>query len=105
MILQPIVENSLKHGLSGKVGGGQLTIHGYRHKGHVILEVVDNGTGMSQERLAQATDRGIGLRNVNERLRVIYGATCQIRLHSIAGEGTSVRLEIPELAVPERASA
>ena len=47
MILQPIVENSLKHGLSGKVGGGQLTIHGYRHKGHVILEVVDNGTGMS----------------------------------------------------------
>jgi two-component system LytT family sensor kinase len=105
MILQPIVENSLKHGLSGKVGTGQLTIHGYRHKGHVILEVVDNGTGMSAERLAQATDRGIGLRNVNERLRVIYGATCQIRLHSIAGEGTSVRLEIPELAVPERASA
>jgi hypothetical protein len=36
---------------------------------------------------------------------VIYGATCQLRLHSVTGEGTSVRLEIPELAVPERVSA
>lgn len=105
MILQPIVENCLKHGLSNKVGGGQLTIHGHRRPGLVILEVVDNGMGMSPDRLAQATDRGIGLRNVNERLRVIYGATCQLRLHSIAGEGTSVRAEIPELVMPERVSA
>jgi two-component system LytT family sensor kinase len=105
MILQPIVENCLKHGLFGKVGGGELSIHGYRQRGHVLLEVVDNGAGMTADRLATAMERGIGLRNVNERLRVIYGATCQLRLHSIAGEGTSVRLEIPELVIPERVSA
>ena len=47
-------------------------------------------------------DHGIGLRNVNERLRVIYGASCQLHLHSVPGEGTSVRLEIPDMAAPER---
>jgi two-component system, LytTR family, sensor kinase len=105
MILQPLVENSLKHGLSGKVGGGELTIRGHRRLDHVILEVVDNGMGMPPDRLAKAMEKGIGLRNVNERLRVIYGATCQVRLQSIAGEGTSVRLEIPELVIPDRVSA
>ena len=50
-------------------------------------------------------DHGIGLRNVNERLRVIYGASCQLRMHSVAGVGTSVSLEIPVLAGAERISA
>jgi len=70
-----------------------------------VLEVIDNGMGMSDDRLAMVTEHGIGLRNVNERLRVIYGASCQLKLHSVAGEGTSVRLEIPELVVPERVPA
>jgi two-component system LytT family sensor kinase len=105
MILQPLVENCLKHGLSNKVGGGQLIIRSTRRQDLVILEVIDNGMGMSDDRLALVTEHGIGLRNVNERLRVIYGATCQLKLHSVAGEGTSVRLEIPELVVPERVPA
>jgi two-component system LytT family sensor kinase len=105
MILQPLVENSLKHGLQPKVGGGQLLIRSTRRQSYVILEVIDNGLGMNDDRLAVATESGIGLRNVNERLRVIYGAGCQLKLQSVAGQGTSVRLEIPELVVPQRVPA
>ena len=57
------------------------------------------------DRLGESPGRGIGLRNVNERLRVIYGATCQLRLQSVRGQGTSVRLDIPDLVVAERISA
>jgi two-component system sensor histidine kinase YesM len=71
----------------------------------VVIEVVDNGVGIPADRLAGVMDHGIGLRNVNERLRVIYGASCQLRLHSVAGVGTSVRLEVPDMAAPERISA
>jgi two-component system LytT family sensor kinase len=105
MILQPLVENSLKHGLQPKVGGGRLLIRSMRWQSYVILEVIDNGMGMTDDRLAQAAEAGIGLRNVNERLRVIYGASCQLKLQSVPGQGTSVRLEIPELVVPQSVPA
>ena len=75
MILQPLVENCIKHGLSRKVGGG--THHHLRASAATsgaIIEVEDDGLGMSDERLDTALSDGIGLSNVNERLRVIYGA-------------------------------
>jgi two-component system, LytTR family, sensor kinase len=105
LILQPLVENSIKHGLSPKVGGGRITITSRLTNGHVIIEVVDDGLGMSGERLEHALGGGIGLSNVNERLRTIYGAHCQLKLKSSPGQGTSVSLEIPELAIPERVTA
>ncbi len=105
MILQPLVENSLKHGLSGRVGEACLTIRSARARGHAVIEVLDNGSGMTEERLGSALTGGIGLRNVNERLKVIYGANYQLTLQSIPGEGTCARLEIPELVVQERVTA
>jgi two-component system LytT family sensor kinase len=105
MILQPLVENSIKHGLARKVGEGRITIVARHRAGHAVIEVIDNGVGMPTDRVASATDHGIGLRNVNERLRVIYGANYALQLHSTAGEGTIARMEIPELVVSERASA
>src|SRR5205823_13341264 len=68
MILQPLVENSIKHGLSRKVGGGRITIKTVARDGSVIIEVHDDGLGMTEERLGQALGDGIGLRNVDERL-------------------------------------
>ncbi len=64
-------------------------------------------TASGCRRRAWRTDSegGIGLRNVNERLRVIYGANYQLRLNSAPGEGTTARVEIPELVVHERATA
>ncbi len=108
MLLQPIVENSIKHGLANKVGEGRITIHTSRRAGHAVIEIVDNGVGMPIERTHRGDgerDHGIGLRNVNERLRVIYGANYQLRMQSTPGQGTLARIEIPELIVSERLPA
>src|SRR5215468_4229034 len=105
MLLQPLVENSIKHGLSRKVGGGRITIRSHMHNGQAIIEVIDDGLGMSEERLEHAFGGGIGLSNVNERLRTIYGAGCTLKLTSEPGQGTSVSVEIPELTIPERVIA
>jgi len=105
MILQPLVENSIKHGLASKVGGGRITIKTLVRDGHTVIEVHDDGLGMSEERLGHALGDGIGLSNVNERLRTIYGANYRVKLRSVPGEGTCASVEIPELAVPERVTA
>jgi two-component system LytT family sensor kinase len=105
MLLQPLVENSIKHGLSRKVGGGRITIRTARRGSRVLIEVLDDGLGMSEQALEDAFAGGIGLSNVNERLRTIYGAACGLNLTSVPGLGTSVTVEIPEVIVPERVSA
>ncbi|MGH9411863.1 MAG: histidine kinase [Vicinamibacterales bacterium] len=105
MMLQPLVENSIKHGLSQKMGEGRITIRSLREPGHAIIDVIDNGTGIPSGDARRVKGTGIGLRNVNERLRVIYGANYQLQLDSVPGEGTCARVVIPELAGPERALA
>jgi two-component system LytT family sensor kinase len=105
MLLQPLIENSIKHGLSRKVGGGRIVIRSLMKDGHAIIEVHDDGLGMSGERLEHALNGGIGLSNVNERLRTIYGSSYQLKLTSIPGQGTCARVEIPELTIPERVTA
>jgi two-component system LytT family sensor kinase len=105
MILQPLVENSIKHGLSRKVGGGRITIKTLVRDSHTIIEVHDDGLGMTEERLEHALGDGIGLSNVDERLRVIYGANYHLKLTSVPGEGTCASIEIPELALPARVTA
>jgi two-component system, LytTR family, sensor kinase len=105
MLLQPLVENSIKHGLARKVGGGRITIKAAVRDRHTIIEVHDDGLGMSEDRLEHALGGGIGLSNVNERLRTIYGANCTLKLTSIPGAGTCASVEIPEMIVPERVTA
>ncbi len=105
MILQPLVENSIKHGLSPKVGGGRITIKTALRNGLAVIEVHDDGLGMSEEQLEHPFAVGIGLNNVNERLRTIYGASCQLKLTSTTGKGTVASVEIPLLVVPERITA
>ena len=106
MLLQPIVENSIKHGLSPKIGEGRITIRSVRENGHAVIDIIDNGVGVDLAHAQRGKrDGGIGLRNVNERLRVIYGANYQLHLDSVPGEGTCARIVIPELVVPARISA
>jgi len=105
MILQPLVENSIKHGLSRKVGDGCITIRSHRESGHTVIEVIDDGQGLPEEGLDYAMRGGIGLRNVNERLQVIYGKNYRLKLDSQPGQGTRARVEIPELLVQERVTA
>ncbi len=98
MILQPLVENSIKHGISPKVGGGSITIRSWRENGHTKIEVEDDGLGMTAEELNNALHGGIGLSNVNERLKVIYGSNYTLSLRSTVGMGTCATMEIPEVA-------
>ena len=105
MILQPLVENSIKHGFSRKVGGGRIVIRSVRQNGHAIIEVEDDGLGMTEDRLDTALTDGIGLSNVNERLSVIYGATYRVRITSVPNLGTIIRLEIPDMVSAERITA
>jgi two-component system LytT family sensor kinase len=85
MILQPLVENCVKHGFSRKVGGGRIVIRSRLDNGLAVIEVDDDGAGMSEERLSTALGEGIGLSNVNERLRVIYGEGYGLKLTSRPG--------------------
>jgi len=103
MLLQPLVENSIKHGLAPKIGEGRITIRSVRERGHAIIDVIDNGVGVSAH--GERARSGIGLRNVNERLRVIYGANYELQLDSVPGQGTCARVVIPELLVPARITA
>ncbi len=98
MVLQPLVENSLRHGLSNKVEGGTIWVRASLREGRLRLEVEDNGVGISEEVLARLLDRGgIGISNVNERLRTIFGSDYRMLIDSRPGEGTRVFIEIPEL--------
>jgi two-component system, LytTR family, sensor kinase len=105
MILQPLVENSIKHGLSRKLGAGTITIRSHRDNGRAIIEVADDGMGFVLDRLDQPMSSGIGLANVRERLRVIYGASYQLRLDSEPGKGTRAQIEIPEMVAGEQITA
>jgi two-component system LytT family sensor kinase len=105
MILQPLVENSIKHGLARKMGPGSIVIRSWRENGRAIIEVQDDGMGFLLERLDTPMSSGIGLANVRERLRVIYGATYQLTLASQPGKGTTARIEVPELLEAEQITA
>jgi two-component system LytT family sensor kinase len=105
MILQPLVENSIKHGLARKVGTGSITIRSRRENGRVFIEVEDDGMGFMLDRLNEPMSSGIGLANVRERLRVIYGAAYQLKLTSEPGKGTSAQIEVPELLAREQVTA
>lgn len=105
MLLQPLIENSIKHGISPKVGGGRVTIRSFLEGPHAVIAVEDNGLGMTPDRLAVAMTDGIGLSNVDERLRVVYGSDASLRLTSEPGRGTVARIEVPVTPPQERAVA
>ena len=105
MMLQPLVENCIKHGLSQKLGEGRITIRSLRETQHAIIDIIDNGLGIPAGDAGRVKGTGIGLRNVNERLRVIYGANYQLQLDSVPGQGTCARIVIPHIAAQARGIA
>jgi two-component system LytT family sensor kinase len=90
MVLQPLVENAIRHGLSQRVGGGTVTIRTEYGVESLKIEIEDDGEGFEERR-----SEGIGLANVRERLKVAYGPAGRFDIRSAPGEGTKVTLEIP----------
>jgi len=103
MLLQPIVENSLKHGLAPKVEGGRIYLRTSNSNGRLHIEIEDNGVGISEEKMPHVYVEGIGLSNVRERLRVLYGADFNLDIDSHEGQGTRIKIDVPELVpvIPE----
>jgi two-component system LytT family sensor kinase len=97
LILQPLVENALKHGLATKRGDNQLTIRAGRVAGALSLSVEDNGVGISAAADVAQRDgaSGVGLRNIRERLRTIYGSRASLVLENIAQGGSRALVIIP----------
>lgn len=117
LTLQPIVENAIHHGLEPQIGPGTITIRGFQTEDKVILQIQDDGVGMSPERLAELRDKlfrpdlnqplphagesgsrhgaGIALKNVHQRLQLLFGTGYGLEIVSAAGVGTQVELCVP----------
>jgi two-component system LytT family sensor kinase len=96
MLLQPLVENSIRHGLASKVDGGTIRVRSQMAGGRLQIMVEDDGVGIPEAKLATLFDHGIGVNNVNERLKVLFGAEYRMWIDSRVGEGTSTGIELPE---------
>ncbi len=97
MLLQPWVENCIKHGLASKVEGGSILLRASSAGGRLRLVIEDDGVGIPEAEMAHMLDRGIGVSNVNERLKVLFGADHQMRIDSKPGQRTRIEIEMPEL--------
>jgi len=96
MILQPIVENAIKHGLAPKVDGGSITLRSSLRGEHILIEVEDDGVGVTPD--APTAQSGIGMANVAERLTVLYGDAAKLSIGERGGAGgTRVSLDFPVL--------
>ncbi len=95
LILQPLVENAVKHGLSRKIGVGTVSIDAQVDGETLTLTVGDDGLGMGSAVLDDVYDRGVGLRNLRERMERLYGPAHLPEIHSAPGSGTVVRLRLP----------
>ena len=91
LILQPLVENALRHGIGPREGPGELRIAAWRDNGHLVLEVSDDGVGY--DRACAGT--GVGLANTRERLAQLYGDRQRFEIGRGAAGGTVARVEIP----------
>lgn len=104
MLLQPLVENCIKHGISGKVDGGAITLRTRSHDGRLAIEVEDDGVGIPEAELSNIQNKGIGVKNVRERLQVLYSHDYRMLIDSEPGRGTRIEIEVP-MAEPRMAAA
>ncbi|GEM03089.1 hypothetical protein HMI01_00770 [Halolactibacillus miurensis] len=98
LVLQTLVENALKHGILKQGNGGMITISGKRYASHYRLEVIDNGVGISSDKLKEILrneidEKHIGLANTNMRLKKLCQQ--QLNIQSIEGKGTTITIDLP----------
>jgi sensor histidine kinase YesM len=99
MLLQPVVENAIKHGLEPKVEGGTVSVVARRDGDHVVLTVADTGLGFSEQRNSNST--GLGLANLRARLATLFGTRATLTIEDNVPEGTRVTIALPVPATPK----
>jgi two-component system LytT family sensor kinase len=97
ILLQPLIENSIKHGLEPRIEGGTITLRSRIEEGRLHIEVADDGVGISTRPASavRRTGAGIGMKNVQERLDVLYGNQASFKVVSSPGRGTLVSIDLP----------
>ena len=105
MLLQPLVENALYHGIKNKRGGGCILIRGYEDRNGLVFEIEDNGIGMDAETIKRVLSgtqkptadffRQVGINNVNQRIRYDCGPEYGISIESVPGEYTCMHITLP----------
>jgi two-component system LytT family sensor kinase len=97
ILLQPLIENSIKHGLEPRIRGGTVTLRSRLNGDRVTIEVADDGVGMGNRQPSglRRSGAGIGMKNVQERLDVLFGNSASFSMVSNPGRGTLVTIEIP----------
>lgn len=101
--LQPIIENALYHGINGLVDEGKIVISVSDEGDDILFAVEDNGNGMEPEQVESILKKersdhsGIGIKNVNDRLKIYFGARYGITIHSVPDEGTRVEIRMPKV--------
>lgn len=100
ILLQPLIENSIKHGLEPRIHGGTVTLRSQLEGDRVRIEVADDGVGIGNrpESALKREGAGIGMKNVQERLEVLYGNQARFNVVSSPGRGTLVSIELPAKA-------
>lgn len=112
LVVQPLVENAIYHGMDGMYGDGKITICAYLKEGDLYISVKDNGMGMKREQLDALLDysqevktakgNGLGVRNVHERIRLYFGEDYGLTITSELDVGTEVLIHLPKVEYKER---
>ncbi len=99
-MLQPIIENAIKHGILLRASGGSVFVKADYYKEEVLFSIEDTGVGMNEEKLNQVINKwpGIGLKNVNDRLKLLYGEDHGLKIITALDKGTKVKFLIPKEA-------
>ena len=107
LIVQPIVENAIYHGMEGMYGDGEILISAYEEENDFFISVKDNGMGMKPEQAEALLDyakevqtgkgNGLGVRNVHERIQLYFGRQYGVTIHSVIDEGTEVLMHLPKV--------
>ena len=113
LVLQPLIENAIYHGLKYKEGKGLLIVRGYREGENAVIQIRDNGAGMDEQTLAHIFEKhkvnyrsnGVGVYNVQKRLQLYYGMDYGITYSSRQGEGTTASIVIPMNMIPMKQEA
>ena len=105
LIIQPIVENCIYHGIKPKRGKGHILVRACREENHLMIRVTDDGVGMNEETRSKIlspqgivtnnSGSGVGIRNVNERIKLRFGESYGLTYESRLGEGTTVTVRLP----------
>lgn len=91
-ILQPFIENAMYHGLEAKIGKGKISVKGWREGENMVFTIEDDGVGVQD---ISVLEKGYGIRNVKERIRLNYGEAYGVNVESTYGEGTKVTIVVP----------